>query len=144
MNKIVFSILMAIVAVIGAANDQRIIAVILAAAFLICTLIKISPERKILFMTATGFPLVLTSGYVLVTGLLIFFLILAITACTETPMRLNIILISLLAGAAGCIFALQISVVLPVLASGIFVIVVIYILFIREYRLKKEVKGANK
>lgn len=135
---------MAIVAVIGAANDQRIIAVILAAAFLICTLIKISPERKILFMTATGFPLVLTSGYVLVTGLLIFFLILAITACTETPMRLNIILISLLAGAAGCIFALQISVVLPVLASGIFVIVVIYILFIREYRLKKEVKGANK
>ena len=136
--------IIAVIAVIGAANDQRILAVILAAAFLVCALIKISPERRVLFMSAAGFPLVLTAGYALVTGLLIFFLILAITVCTETPMRLNILLTSLLAGAAGCIFALQISVALPLLATGLFVVVVVYILFVREYRLKKEVEGTSK
>ena len=136
--------IIAVIAVIGAANDQRIIAAILAAAFLICTLIKISPERKILFMSAAGFPLVLTAGYALVTGLLIFFLILAIIACTKTALSLKIILAGLLAGAAGCIFALQISVVLPLLATGLFVVVVMYILFVREYRLKKEVEGTSK
>jgi len=144
MNKIVFPMIIAVIAVIGAANDQRIIAAILAAAFLVCTLIKISPERKILFMSAAGFPLVLTAGYALVTGLLIFFLILAIIACTKTALSLKIILAGLLAGAAGCIFALQISVVLPLLATGIFVVVVMYILFVREYRLKKEVEGTSK
>ena len=136
--------IIAVIAVIGAANDQRILAVILAAAFLVCTLIKISPERRILFMSAAGFPLVLTAGYALVTGLLIFFLILAIIACTKTALSLKIILAGLLAGAAGCIFALQISVVLPLLATGLFVVVVMYILFVREYRLKKEVEGTSK
>ena len=144
MNKIIFPILIAVIAVIGAANDQRILAVILAAAFLVCALIKISPERRVLFMSAAGFPLVLTAGYALVTGFLIFFLILAITVCTETPMRLKIILTSLLACAAGCIFALQISVALPLLAIGLFVVVVVYILFVKEYRLKKEVEGTSK
>ncbi len=136
--------IIAVIAVIGAANDQRILAVILAAAFLVCTLIKISPERRILFMSAAGFPLVLTAGYALVTGLLIFFLILAIIACTKTALSLKIILAGLLAGVAGCIFALQISVVLPLLATGLFVVVVMYILFVREYRLKKEVEGTSK
>ena len=136
--------IIAVIAVIGAANDQRILAVILAAAFLVCTLIKISPERRILFMSAAGFPLVLTAGYALVTGILIFFLILAIIACTKTALSLKIILVGLLAGAAGCIFALQISVVLPLLATGLFVVVVMYILFVREYRLKKEVEGTSK
>ena len=144
MNKIVFPILIAVIAVIGAANDQRIIAAILAAAFLVCTLIKISPERRVLFMSAAGFPLVLTAGYALVTGLLIFFLILAIIACTKTALSLKIILAGLLAGAAGCIFALQISVALPLLAIGLFVVVVVYILFVKEYRLKKEVEGTSK
>jgi len=144
MNKIVFPILIAVIAVIGAANDQRIIAAILAAAFLVCTLIKISPERRVLFMSAAGFPLVLTAGYALVTGLLIFFLILTIIACTKTALSLKIIFAGLLAGAAGFIFALQISVVLPLLATGLFVVVVVYILFVREYRLKKEVEGTSK
>lgn len=144
MNKIILPMIIAVIAVIGAANDQRILAVILAAAFLVCTLIKISPERRILFMSAAGFPLVLTAGYALVTGLLIFFLILAIIACTKTALSLKIILAGLLAGAAGCIFALQISVVLPLLATGLFVVVVMYILFVREYRLKKEVEGTSK
>jgi hypothetical protein len=144
MNKIIFPMIIAVIAVIGAANDQRILAVILAAAFLVCTLIKISPERRVLFMSAAGFPLVLTAGYALVTGLLIFFLILAIIACTKTALSLKIILAGLLAGAAGSIFALQISVALPLLATGLFVVVVVYILFVKEYRLKKEVEGTSK
>ncbi|MDD2779530.1 MAG: hypothetical protein PHG93_04835 [Candidatus Methanomethylophilaceae archaeon] len=144
MNKIIFPMIIAVIAVIGAANDQRILAVILAAAFLVCALIKISPERRVLFMSAAGFPLVLTAGYALVTGLLIFFLILAIIACTKTALSLKIILAGLLAGAAGSIFALQISVALPLLATGLFVVVVVYILFVKEYRLKKEVEGTSK
>ncbi len=144
MNKIYPAIITAIIAILGAADDQRIIAVILAAAFLVCTFIRISPENRILFMSATGFPLVLTAGYAPAAGLLIFVLIIAVLAGAETKLNLSSILAALLAGAAGFFFALQISVILPLLAIGIFVVVVIYILFVREYRLKKDVEGTSK
>ena len=144
MNKIYPAVIAAIIAVLGASDDQRIIAVILAAAFLVCTFIRISPGSRILFMSATGFPLVLTAGYAPAAGLLIFVLIIAVLTGAETKLSLSSILAALLAGAAGFFFALQISVILPLLAIGIFVVVIIYILFVREYRLNKDIEGTSK
>ena len=46
-------------------------------------------------------------------------------------------------GVAGGIFSMQLSVVLPVLAAGIFTLAVLYVIFVRAYRLKKEVEGTN-
>ncbi len=144
MKSIYPAVLTAVIAVLGAADDQRIIAAIIAAAFLICTVIRISTESRILFMSAAGFPLVLTAGYAPAAGLLVFLLIITVLAGAETKLNWHHILAGLLAGAAGLLFALQISVFLPLLAIGIFIVILIYILFVREYRLKKYVEGTLK
>ncbi len=55
-----------------------------------------------------------------------------------------VLIAAIAAGIAGAVYALQLSLVTPVLAAVIFILAVIYILFVREYRLKKEVEGTNK
>ncbi len=144
MNRAVPAVITAVIAVIFASDDQRIIAVILVAAFLACIFLKMTDERRILFTAAAGFPLILTAGNPAAAGLLILFLIITMLLCTWSALGPKNIAAALLAGAAGAVFSLQLSVVLPFIVSGIFVVIVVYIIFVREYRLKKEVEESSK
>jgi len=144
MNIKIPAVITAVIAVAGASGDQRIIAGIIGAAFVVCTFITLSKRGRILLLSATGFPLVLTAGYPFAAGLLIFCVILTLLTASGTKTGPRLFLAAIAAGIAGGIYALQTSVVIPVLAAGIFTLAVIYILFVREYRLKKEVEGTNK
>ena len=144
MNIKIPAIITAVIAVAGASGDQRIIAGIIGAVFVICTFISLSPEKRILLLSATGFPLILTAGYPAVAGLLIFCVVMTLLIASGAKITIRIIFAVIAAGIAGGIYALQISVVLPVLTTVIFILAVIYILFVRGYRLKKEVEGTNK
>ena len=144
MNIKIPAVITAVIAVAGASGDQRIIAGIIGAVFVICTFISLSPEKRILLLSATGFPLILTAGYPAVAGLLVFSVVMTLLIASGTKTSPWVLIAAIAAGIAGGIYALQISVVLPVLTAVIFILAVIYILFVREYRLKKEVEGTNK
>ena len=144
MNIKIPAVITAVIAVAGASTDQRIIAGIIGAAFVICTFISLAPQGRILLLSATGFPLILTAGYPAVAGLLIFCVVMTLLIASGAKTTPWVLLAALAAGIAGGIYALQISVVLPVLTAVIFILAVIYILFVRGYRLKKEVEGTNK
>jgi hypothetical protein len=144
MNIKIPAIITAVIAVVGASGDQRIIAGIIGAAFVVCTFIRLVPEMRILLLSATGFPLVFTSGYPAVAGVVIFCLLWTLFAASGAKISPRIILAAGAAGLAGAVYALQLSLMVPILVTAIFIIIIIYILFVREYRLKKEVKGANK
>lgn len=144
MNIKIPAIITAVIAVAVASNDQRIIAGIIGAAFVLCTFIPLPLEKRILFLSATGFPLVLTAGHPAAAGLLIFCVVMTLLAASGVKTGLRMLLAAAAAGIAGGIFALQLSVAAPVLTAVLFTLAVIYILFVREYRLKKEVEGTNK
>ncbi len=144
MNIKIPAIITAVIAVAGASGDQRIIAGIIGAAFVVCTFIRLAPEKRILLLSATGFPLIFTSGYPAVAGLVIFCLLWTLFAASGAKISPWIIIAAGAAGIVGVVYAYQLSLTVPILAAAIFIILVIYILFVREYRLKKEVEGANK
>ena len=144
MNVKIPAIITAVIAVAGASGDQRIVAGIIGAVFVICTFIRLTPEKRILLLSATGFPLVFTAGYPAVAGLLTFCVVMTLLIASGVKTGLRMLLAAIAAGIVGGICALQLSLVTPVLAAVIFILAVIYILFVREYRLKKEVEGTNK
>jgi len=144
MNIKIPAVITAVIAVAGASNDQRIIAGIIGAVFVICTFITLSPRGRILLLSATGFPLVFTSGYPVVAGLLVIFVVVTLLAASGAKIGPRIIVLIIAAGIAGAVYTFQLSLAVPVLTAGIFIILVIYILFVREYRLKKHVEGTNK
>ena len=69
MDLKIIAVITAVIAVVGASGDQRIMAGIIAAAFLVCTFAAIQKEQRILLLSATGFPLVFTAGFPIVAGL---------------------------------------------------------------------------
>lgn len=144
MDLKIIAVITAVIAVVGASNEQRIMAGIIAAAFLVCTFAAIQKEQRILLLSATGFPLVFTAGFPIVAGLLVTAVILTLLAASGTKITLHVILAAAAAGVAGGIWSLQMSTALSILASGIFAVIVIYIIFVRQYRLKKEVEGPSK
>ncbi len=144
MNSKITAIITAVIAVAGASGDQRIIAGIIGAAFVICTFISLPQNMRILLLSATGFPLIFTSGYPAVAGLLVIFVVMTLLAASGAKIGPGIVLPVIAAGIAGAVYAFQLSLAVPVLTAGIFLILVIYILFVREYRLKKHVEGTNK
>ena len=144
MDLKIIAVITAVIAVVGASNEQRIMAGIIAAAFLVCTFARIQKEQRILLLSATGFPLVFTAGFPIVAGVLVAAVILTLLAASGTKISIRVILPAAAAGVAGGIWALQISAALSILASGIFAVIVIYIIFVRQYRLKKEVEGPSK
>lgn len=137
------AVLTAVIAVAGASDDQRIAAGIIGAVFVICCFTALPPEKRILLLSAAGFPLVFTAGRPVFTGLLLAGVI--ITALTAAGIKTDpkTLLAAAGAGVAGGIFSLQLSVALPVLAAALFALFVLYIIFVRAYRLKKEVEGTN-
>lgn len=144
MNVKIPAIITAVIAVAGASGDQRIVAGIIGAVFVICTFIRLTPEKRILLLSATGFPLVFTAGYPAVAGLLTFCVVMTLLIASGVKTGLRMLLAAIAAGIAGAVYALQLSLVTPVLTAALFIVAVIYILFVREYRLKKEVEGTNK
>lgn len=133
----------AVIAVAGASNDQRIIAGIIGAAFVICTFITLPQNQHVLLLSAAGFPLVFTAGMPVFTGLLLISVMITVLTAAGVKTDTKILLAATGTGVAGGIFSMQLSVVLPVLAAGIFTLVVLYVIFVRAYRLKKEVEGTN-
>lgn len=137
------AVITAVIAVAGASNDQRIAAGLIGAVFVFCSFIALSPEKRILLLSAAGFPLVFTAGYPVFTGLLLTGVLITVLTAAGIKPAPKILLAAVGAGVAGGIFSLQLSVVLPVLAAVVFALFVLYIIFVRAYRLKKEVEGTN-
>ncbi|HJJ34685.1 MULTISPECIES: hypothetical protein [Methanocorpusculum] len=133
----------AVIAVAGASNDQRIIAGIIGAAFVFCTFITLPQNQRVLLLSAAGFPLVFTAGMPVFTGLLLISVMITVLTAAGVKTDTKILLAAAGTGVAGGIFSMQLSVVLPVLAAGIFTLAVLYVIFVRAYRLKKEVEGTN-
>ena len=137
------AVITVVIAFAGASDDQRIAAGLIGAVFVICSFITLSPEKRILLLSVAGFPLVFTAGHPVFTGLLLTGVIITVLTAAGIKADPKILLASAGAGVAGGIFAMQLSVVIPVLAAGIFALFVLYIIFVRAYRLKKEVEGTN-
>ena len=144
MDLKIIAVITAVIAVVGASGEQRIMAGIIAAAFLVCTFLRFQNEKRILLLSATGFPLVFTAGFPIVAGLLVTCVVLTLLTASGTKISIRVILAAAAAGVAGGIWAFQLSTALSILASGIFAVIVIYIIFIREYRLKEEVERPSK
>ncbi len=108
MNIKILAIITAVIAVAGASDEQRIISGIIAAVFLVCTVITLSPRGRILLLSATGFPLVLTAGYPAVAGLLIFCVVMTIFTASDAKTSPWVLLAAIAAGIAGAVYALQI------------------------------------
>ncbi len=127
----------AALAILGAAPDQRIFAVVLAVLFLACVFVPKALQQgaKILILSVTGFPLIFTSGHPVVAGLLACLLILLILEVSGRKTDREGIIGSLAAGILTGIFAAQLYILVPILIVLILLCAGIFFLFVRSYRL---------
>lgn len=136
----------AVLAVLGAASDQRIFAIVLAVLFLAWMFVPKGqrPEVRILGLSVTGFPLIFTSGYPITAGLLAFLLILLILEVSGRKTDREGVIGSLAAGVITGIFAAQLYTLVPILMMLILVCGGMFYLFVRSYRLQCMVEEETK
>ncbi|MDO5845062.1 MAG: hypothetical protein Q4Q53_07965 [Methanocorpusculum sp.] len=130
----IFAVLACAAAIIGAYSDMYIPAAVFSALFLVFSFIKLnSTELRIILVTAAGFPMLLLSGSSVAAGILTFLLVVSVLLSAGTKLSAAVIVLSLCAGVCGLLS----TAALVIVAAVIFLAAGIYIVFIKEYRLKK-------
>lgn len=136
----ILAVLFAVSAVLCAWTATYIPAAVFAVLYLVFFFIPMKDSVvRFVLLSASGFPLVLAAGNPFFAGIVSVLLLLSLLGRTDALSRPTAVL-SIISGAAVCICALQSSAITAIIISAVLLLIGLYVLFITEYRIRKNLK----
>ena len=140
MRNRILAVLFAVSGVLCAWTATYIPAAVFAVLYLVFFFVPLKEfTLRFVLLAACGFPLVLAAGNPLFTGIVSLLLLLSLLSVSEALSRKTAVSAVLAAVFAG-ICAFLSSAVSAIILAAVLVVIGIYILFIVEYRLRKNLK----